>query len=159
MSPAAAPSESEDLDRSLMRWLRAGLLLLVLLVAAFPAYRAFEGNRRADALARRRAAEIAMGRPLWNANCASCHGDRGEGPDAPALNSKEFFEAASEQLIHHVIQAGVPGSGMNAWWNEFGGSLTDEQIRAIVTYVLSWSSTAPSRPDWRNPSLSASKSD
>ena len=144
--------EEDALERSLGRWLFAGAFILVLLVAAFPAYRAVEGNRRADALTRRRAAEIAMGRPLWSANCASCHGRNGQGVDAPALNSKEFFEVASEQRIHHIIQAGVPGTEMGAWWNEFGGPLTDEQVRAIVAYLLSWSANAPSRPDWRNPS-------
>lgn len=95
-----------------------------------------------------------MGRPLWNANCASCHGREGQGIDAPALNAKEFFEVASEQQIHHIIQSGVPGTEMGAWWNEFGGPLTDEQVHAIVAFLQSWEATAPSRPDWRNPSPS-----
>jgi len=142
---------TERLDESLGRWLVAGVVLLALLVAAFPAYRAVEGQRRSEAFAQRRAAEITMGRSLWGANCSSCHGDSGEGPDAPALNSKEFFEVATEQEIHHIIQSGVPGTDMSAWWNEFGGGLTDEQIRSIVTYLLSWAAKAPSRPNWREP--------
>jgi len=39
---------------------------------------------------------------------------------------------------------------MPAWWVEFGGALTDDQIRATVAYVRSWSKTAPDLPDWRN---------
>lgn len=159
MKPGEEARGREALDRSLGRWLLTGVFLLVLLVAAFPAYRTVEGSRRADALARRRAAEITTGRLLWGANCSSCHGDSGEGDEAPALKSKEFFEVATEQQIHHVIQGGVPGTDMDAWWNEFGGPLTDEQIRAIVAYVLSWSSTAPSRPEWRGPSPGPSPGD
>jgi len=40
---------------------------------------------------------------------------------------------------------------MPAWWNELGGSLTDEQIAAVVAFTRSWEDTAPSRPDWRDP--------
>ena len=125
--PGDAPiREDAELERSLGRWLWWGIALLVLLVAAFPAYRAVEGTRRAEALANRQAAEIATGRQLWLANCAGCHGRQGQGaPDTPALNAKEFFEVASEQQIHHSIQAGVPGTEMPAWSNEFGGQLTD----------------------------------
>jgi heme/copper-type cytochrome/quinol oxidase subunit 2 len=32
-----------------------------------------------------------------------------------------------------------------------GGPLTDEQVRAVVAHILSWKATAPSRPDWREP--------
>lgn len=148
---ASRVDQEEELQRSLGHWLIAGGFILVLLVAAFPAYRFVEGSRRAEALTRRQIAEVGMGAALWVANCASCHGRTGQGIDAPALNSREFFEVASEQRIHHIIQSGVPGTEMAAWWNEFGGSLTDEQVHAIVAYLLSWAATAPSRPDWRNP--------
>jgi mono/diheme cytochrome c family protein len=149
--PDNRPADEPKLERSLGRWLVAGTVLGGLLVAAFPVYRAVESDRRDVALAERQAAEVAAGRGLWGANCASCHGEQGEGVDAPALNSEEFLAQATEQQIHHVTQAGIPGTEMAAWWNEFGGSLTDEQIRAIVAYIVSWRETAPSRPDWLNP--------
>ncbi|MBI4728815.1 MAG: cytochrome c [Acidobacteria bacterium] len=130
----------------------AGVVVLVLLVAAFPGYRAVEAGRRDERAAERRAAETVVGRQLYAANCAECHGDSGEGMDnAPALNSKQFFASANEKLVHHIVEGGVPGTEMPAWWNEFGGPLTDEQIRAIVTYVLMWVKNAPDRPDWRAP--------
>lgn len=139
------------LDRGLGRHLAAGAVLLVLLAAAFPTYRVVEAGRRARTLAGRNEAEVILGRQLWAANCAECHGDSGEGEDAPALNAKEFFAEATQQRIHQIIQVGVPGSDMDAWWNEFGGPLTDQQIRGLVAYILSWAATAPSRPDWRTP--------
>ncbi len=151
--------DTPALGGSLRRWKLAGALLLLLLVAAFPAYRAVEAPRRDEALAERQAAFLSTGSTLWSANCASCHGPGGDGlPGFPALNAREFLEATSDEQIHHLIAAGIPGSGMPAWFNEYGGSLTDEQIRALVAHIRSWEDTAPSRPDWRSPTPSPSPS-
>lgn len=149
--PERPAAEEPALERSLRRWLVAGTVVGALLVAAFPAYRAVESDRRDLALADRQAAEGRAGRDLWASNCASCHGEDGEGVDAPALNSEEFLAQATDRQIHHVTQAGIPGTEMGAWWNEMGGPLTDEQVRAVVAHILSWKATAPSRPDWREP--------
>lgn len=149
--PEHPPVDEPRLERSLRRWLVAGTVVGVLLVAAFPAYRAVESDRRDVALAERQAAEVRTGREIWASNCASCHGEEGEGVDAPALNSEEFLAEASDRQIHHVTQAGIPGTEMGAWWIELGGPLTDEEVRAVVAYIVSWTATAPSRPDWRDP--------
>jgi hypothetical protein len=45
---------------------------------------------------------------------------------------------------------------MPAWWNEYGGPLTDQQIAEVVAYIRSWEKTAPSCPDWRTPSCPGS---
>ena len=39
---------------------------------------------------------------------------------------------------------------MPAWGLEFGGTLTDEQIHQLTTYLRSLDPTAPSVPDWRS---------
>jgi hypothetical protein len=38
---------------------------------------------------------------------------------------------------------------MPAWSQDYGGTLTDEQVRQIVTYLRSFEPHAPSVPDWR----------
>ena len=38
---------------------------------------------------------------------------------------------------------------MPAWSLDYGGTLTDEQVRQIVTYLRSLEPNAPSVPDWR----------
>lgn len=137
---------------SLLRWQWAGLFVFALLVAAFPLYRTVEASRRADTLSERETALVTAGRDLWEQNCASCHGPTGEGDTGiPALNAREFLEGATDEQIHHIIAAGVPGTAMAPWWVEFGGPLTDEQIRSIVAFIRSWEPTAPSRPDWQDP--------
>lgn len=151
MEPRVPMDEGPELTGSLRRWLSVGVVLLLVLVATFPVYRAVERGRRSGHASERRAAEIVLGRQLWSANCSECHGDGGEGPDAPALNARQFFESANDRLLTHVIEGGVPGTDMSAWWNEFGGPLTGQQIRAVVSFILRWKVTAPDRPDWRTP--------
>ncbi len=140
-----------DVRRSTRRWQIAGVWVFFVLVLSFPAYRLTESSRRSDAEVSQNAAQIAAGQQLWSENCATCHGTTGEGITAPALNSQEFLASVTDQQIAGIIEGGVPGSEMPAWLADYGGSLTQQQIEAIVAYVRSWQSTAPSRPDWRTP--------
>lgn len=154
MSRPAQASGRDDpaLERSLRRWQWSGVFVVFLLLLAFPVYRGVEAGRRTESLAAREAALIDTGHDLWELNCASCHGLEGQGVDAPALNSKGFFfEGTTDEQIHHLIAAGIPGTEMPAWWNELGGPLTDEQIRGLVAFIRSWEPSAPNRPDWRMP--------
>jgi len=139
------------LVRSTRRWQKTGTLLLMLLVIAFPLYRATDGSRRADALTSQNQALVSSGGQLWPLNCASCHGVNGQGVTAPALNSQEFLASATDEQIHGIIAGGVPGSEMPAWLNEYGGPLTDQQIQALIAYLRSWQKLAPSVPNWRTP--------
>jgi mono/diheme cytochrome c family protein len=134
---------------STVRWQVAGIVVIILLIVAFPLYRAVDASRRGGAEAERQAALVRLGTNIWSLNCAECHGIMGQGVDAPALNSQQFLGEASDLQIHRLTAVGVPGTKMPAWWNEIGGPLTDEQIAAVVAYVRSWEPTAPDRPDWR----------
>ncbi len=138
--------------RQSQRWKWVGTLMILLLVVAFPVYKAVESSRRVDALRSQDAALIGSGLQLWGLNCAACHGLNGQGVSAPALNSQEFFQGTSDEQIAGIIRGGVPGTAMPAWWNEYGGPLTDQQITEVVAYIRSWEKTAPSCPDWRTPS-------
>jgi mono/diheme cytochrome c family protein len=158
VSTSYRPDLSDDasMRRSLVRWQAAGIFVFVVLVASFPVYKAVEGPRRHRASVARQNALVTTGRQLWGLNCASCHGARGQGVSAPALNSKQFLSGISDDQMHRIVASGITGTPMPAWWNEFGGPLTDDQIAAVVAYVRSWQKTAPSRPDWRNPQASPS---
>jgi hypothetical protein len=75
---------------------------------------------------------------------------------APALNSKQFQTAATEEQIANFIAVGVPGTEMSAYSQDYAGPLTSEQIRAITVFIRTWEDEAPDRPDWRAPFESAS---
>jgi mono/diheme cytochrome c family protein len=63
--------------------------------------------------------------------CAQCHGKAGEGGSGPALNTAEFQQAWSDQVIFQVINIGQPPTHMIAW-NNF---LSADQIWQLVHYV------------------------
>jgi mono/diheme cytochrome c family protein len=148
--------EDPRLLRQTRTWQKTGVLVLALLVLAFPVYMFVEKTRRTAALVSQDAALITGGHQLWNLNCASCHGINGQGVTAPALNSQQFLQGATDQQIHGIVAGGIPGTAMPAWWNEYGGALTDQQIAELVAYLRSWQKHAPSRPDWRTPTGSPS---
>ncbi|MDP9297162.1 MAG: cytochrome c [Actinomycetota bacterium] len=137
---------------STRRWQQAGLWVFLVLVLSFPIYKATEGTRRADALAAQQSAQVDAGAQLWGLNCATCHGPRGQGVSAPALNSQQFLGSVTDQQIKGIVAGGIPGSEMPAWLDEYGGPLTQQQIAALVAYIRSWEPNAPSVPDWRTPS-------
>jgi mono/diheme cytochrome c family protein len=149
--PRPDPFEPSWLNRSLDRYMIAGLVFMVVLVAGFVVYRAREPSLRADAQSAQRASYTKLGRHLFADNCAECHGDNGEGGgDAPTLNSKQFLGATSDAQIQALTAGGVSGTEMSAWSLDFGGTMTDEQIKQLVTYLRSLAPHAPSIPDWRS---------
>jgi mono/diheme cytochrome c family protein len=75
---------------------------------------------------------------LFEANCASCHGDagRGDGPAAQALYPKpvnlvELGQLVADDFLYWRISTGVPGTPMIAW----KGVLADEQIWEIIAFI------------------------
>ena len=141
----------EELEQSTNKWMAWGVGIMLAMALVFPIYRFYEpSNREAD-----REAQLGFlaekGESLFAQNCASCHGIEGEGGIAPALNAKQFLEAAVDEQISALISVGVPGSQMSAYSLDFGGSMTQEQIQAITTYIRSWEETAPDFPNWRDP--------
>lgn len=92
--------------------------------------------------AREPAAE-ASGQAVFNANCATCHGEggRGQGPAAVGLepppanltDSQWVTGDGSMEAIVNTIENGSPGTAMIAW----KGTLTEAQIDAVARYVQS----------------------
>ena len=148
-APTPPPFESEDLDRSLDRYLAWGLVFMVALIAGFIAYRVREPGLRHDALRAQTTSYRAVGRRLYSSSCAECHGKRAEGGSGPTLNAKEFLKTTTDAQMQLLISGGVSGSDMPAWSLDYGGTMTDEQVRQLVTYLRSLEPHAPSVPDWR----------
>ena len=148
--PTPPPFEPAALERSLDRYLTVGLVFMILLIAGFVGYRVREPTLRADAKAQQEASYRAIGKQLFASSCASCHGDNATGGSAPVLNAKEFLKATSDQQIENIISGGISGTEMPAWNLAFGGTLTDEQVQQIATYLRSLEAKAPSVPNWRS---------
>jgi mono/diheme cytochrome c family protein len=72
------------------------------------------------------------GKTLFLANCAACHGIDGGGSRAPSLVSGPLGKLSEEELVKKIGK-GKPLAGMP----RFRKDLSQEQIRAIATYVVS----------------------
>ena len=147
--PTPPPFEPADLERSLDRYLVAGIIFMAVLVIGFAVYRVREPTLRADAATAQQKSYRDLGTQLFATNCSSCHGKGAVGGSAPVLNSQEFLKGTTDAQIENLIAGGVPGTEMPAWSLAFSGTLTDEQIRQITTYLRSLEPNAPSVPTWR----------
>lgn len=147
--PTPPPFEPESLERSLDRYLAVGLVFMVLLIAGFISYKVREPNLRKAAAAEQLTTYTEIGSQLFQTNCASCHGKGAVGGTAPVLDAKEFLKSTTDGQIQNVIAGGISGSDMPAWSLAYGGTLTDEQVRQLTTYLRSLEDDAPSVPAWR----------
>ena len=139
------------MDESTNKWMLWGAGLLVILVLAFIGYRLVEPSRRAAAKAEHVAKLIATGDELFVQNCAACHGQDATGGIGPALNSKQFLGSVSDEQVRSLISVGIPGTQMSAYLQDFNGPFTLEQINALSFYLRSLEEDAPDRADWREP--------
>lgn len=85
------------------------------------------------------AAMAEVGSELFYDNCASCHGDNGEGVTAlgaPNLSDAIWLYGGDEETIYESIYYSRNGV-MPAWSEEFrpAGGLNAAQINAVATYV------------------------
>ena len=147
--PTPPPFESVELERSLDRYLIWGLAFMMVLIAGFIAYRVREPTLRKDAAAAQETSYREIGAELFATNCSSCHGKDATGGSAPVLNAKEFLQSTTDDQIRALVAGGISGTDMPAWSLEFGGTLTDEQVLQITTYLRSLEPNAPSVPNWR----------
>jgi glucose/arabinose dehydrogenase len=63
--------------------------------------------------------------------CATCHGDQLQGNSAPSMLDDTWVSGGDDASLAASIKNGRPANGMPA----FGGTLTDEDIRAMVIYI------------------------
>jgi mono/diheme cytochrome c family protein len=69
---------------------------------------------------------------LYRQNCSACHGADGmNGPSYPLANPT-YQALVDEQVLHQAVVNGVPGTLMPAFAISAGGSLTDQQVDALV---------------------------
>jgi mono/diheme cytochrome c family protein len=94
------------------------------------------------------------GAQLFTQNCASCHGAFGEGGPNPArsgdmitsINTSDFLKTRDDATLRNIISEGQPDSGMSPFGSTTGGSLSDDQIDAIVAFIRNWEANPPGVP-------------
>ena len=75
---------------------------------------------------------INQGRQVYNVNCASCHGEKGEGLVGPNLTDDFWLHTDGTLMsIRQVVVAGVPAKGMPAWEK----MLSPEEMVQVVAFL------------------------
>ncbi len=94
-------------------------------------------------------ADQRVGQELFAGHCAGCHGNEGRDSWAPALNNREFLDAATDGYLKATVARGRIGTAMRSFGKGGGGisTLTGEQIDNIVSYIRGWAgATGESEP-------------
>ncbi|HSV78938.1 MAG TPA: cytochrome c [Ramlibacter sp.] len=92
-----------------------------------------------------------LGGKLYQAQCAECHGERGEGGGTaypPLAGHRTVTLASSANLVKVILHGGFPpttaGNPRPPGMPPFGQSLTDAEIAALASFVRgSWGNQAP----------------
>lgn len=125
------------------RILVLALALSLGILIAFQVYLLREPGRIAGVLAADQAAQVARGEKIYADNCATCHGQQGQGDLGPALNDRKLLNGTDDGVLFSLVGSGVPGTAMPSWAQAHGGPFTDEQIHDVVAFVRHWQATAP----------------
>ncbi len=85
-------------------------------------------------------ADAALGARLFAARCAGCHGPRGEGIDAPALDNPGLLSAAGDDYLVEAIGRGRGGTPMHGFRTATPAypAFAPLEIEAIVAHLRTW---------------------
>jgi mono/diheme cytochrome c family protein len=76
--------------------------------------------------------EVTSFEQLYGQNCAGCHGDKGANGGAMNLANPEYQALVDDGSLRDVIAKGEKGTLMPGFAVESGGTLTDQQIDALI---------------------------
>ena len=120
-----------------------GLVLTLLAILGLGIYSLNETGRLAKAAEDFNSERVSRGGEIYQSQCVSCHGAQGEGGVGRALNDRQLLKTTFDSVFFSIIRSGVPGTQMPAWSVDFGGPLTDEDVRDLVAMIRAWEPTAP----------------
>jgi len=83
--------------------------------------------------------DLAAGQRLYQTQCASCHGARGEGGRGAALARPRLLRAPNDQAMFNVIAYGIADSEMPGHW------FTDHELWQLVAFVRTLGQAAPQK--------------
>jgi mono/diheme cytochrome c family protein len=94
---------------------------------------------------------VASGQQIFAESCAGCHGSLGEGganPTRPGdiiapISSAEYLRTRDDATLYAIISQGQPDFGMSPFGLAFGGPLSDDQLRAVVSFIRAWEADPP----------------
>ena len=86
--------------------------------------------------------DLQAGKTVFQANCAACHGNAGQGVVGPNLTDEYWLHGGSVKDIFKTIKYGIPEKGMKSWKDDFSPT----QLSQLSSYILSLKGTNPPNP-------------
>lgn len=83
--------------------------------------------------------QIAMGKTLFETNCAACHGMMGEGGVGPNLTDEYWIHGGTIKDVFRTIKYGVPEKGMIAWQAQ----MRPKDMHQVSSYIMTLVGTNP----------------
>jgi len=81
----------------------------------------------------------AAGVEVYMTNCASCHGNEGQGLIGPNLTDDYWIHGSSNEAIWEILAVGVPEMGMPPW----EAVLSPQERAELLAYIRSVDDTDP----------------
>ena len=106
------------------------------------------------------AAALASGKEIFDKNCATCHGFKGEGLVGPNFTDKNWIHGGGIKNIFKTIKYGVPQKGMISWESQLGPT----KMQEVSSYIISLEGTnppngkAPEGDVWEEPTSNSEQS-
>ncbi len=85
------------------------------------------------------ATALAHGETIFQATCATCHGQLGEGNAGPNLTDNYWLHGGSIKDVFKTIKYGVPAKGMIAWKDQMSPS----DMHKVASYIMTLQGTDP----------------
>lgn len=83
--------------------------------------------------------DLNTGKTVYLKNCASCHGNDGQGGIGPNLADNYFLNGGDINSVYTSISNGIPQKGMQAW----GNMLSKDELIQVFSFVLKLHGTNP----------------
>ena len=100
---------------------------------------AFETDERALMRYVRDETMVAAGAEDYRVNCASCHGNEGQGLIGPNLTDDYWIHGSSNTAVWEILAVGVPAKGMPPWESV----LSPEERAELLAFIRSIQDTDP----------------
>lgn len=81
-------------------------------------------------------ADLNKGKSIFEANCAQCHGDYGQGVRGPNFTDKNWIYGGDIKDVFKTVKYGTP-KGMPTWAQSMGAT----SLQAVASYVISLEGT------------------
>ena len=87
--------------------------------------------------------DIKRGEVVYQKQCSSCHGSKGEGITAPALMNQSALAHNTDEFIRYAIQEGRQGTPMQAFKNKLSKADIDNITAFLRSKSLGWTDETP----------------